>query len=411
MQATVDGPVGQQLWQRADQVLPGGLVYMSRSARFAGEGVLPGFIRSAQGCRITDVDGREYIDFICGNGPNLLGYCNPEVDEAARQQAEKADLTSFYPESIVEFAERLLEWGQSFQWVVHVKNGSDALTLATRVMRIHTGRPLVILFERAYHGFGSELSLAHELVPGDALQHILRLPWNDSEALRNAALKHGDQIAGIVMNPLEQSPARQTQSATPAFIEAIKTFRRETGSLLVVDDVRHGFRLNPRGSHHELGLDPDLLCLGKALANGYATSALLGTEALRAASRKIQFTATYMFSPVAYQAGIKTLEIYARDNVFEHMQSMATLLVNGITEAARDTGHAVVLSGPATMPTLLFEGERKGERARHFAREAALRGAIFHPALNWFISGAHKIEDIEEAIEIARQAFGATPLT
>lgn len=411
MQDTVDGPIGQQLWQRADQVLPGGMVYMSRSARFAGEGILPGFVRSASGCRITDVDGREYIDFICGNGPNLLGYCNPEVDEVARQQAERADLTSFYPESIVEFAERLLEWGQSFHWVVHVKNGSDAVSLATRIIRIHTGRPIVILFERAYHGFGSEVSLAHELVPDDALQHILRLPWNDSDALQSASMKFGDQIAGIVMNPLDQSPARPTQSATPGFIAAIQSVRRETGALLAVDDVRHGFRLNPRGSHHELRLDPDLLCLGKALANGYATSALLGTEALRAACQKIQFTATYMFSPVAYMAGIKTLDIYARDNIFDHMQAMGELLVKGITGAASEIGHEVVLSGPATMPTLLFQGQRRGDRARHFAREASLRGAIFHPALNWFISGAHKIEDINEAIEIARQAFAVTPLT
>jgi glutamate-1-semialdehyde 2,1-aminomutase len=409
MDAIPDGPIGQQLWQRADQVLPGGMVYMSRSARFAGEGTLPGFIHSASGCRITDVDGREYIDFICGNGPNLLGYRNPEVDEVARQQASRADLTSFYPESIVEFAERLLEWSPLFQWVVHVKNGSDAVSLATRVMRIHTQRPMVILFERAYHGFESELSLAHELVPGDALAHILRLPWNDCESLHSAAMTHAGQIAGIVMNPLDQSPARQTLSATPEFIEAIDTFRRETGALLTIDDVRHGFRLHPKGSHLELGLDPDLLCLGKALANGYATSALLGREQLRADCRKIQFTATYMFSPVAYVAGVKTLDIYERDNVFEHIQSMGELLVQGITMAAAEFGHEITLSGPATMPTLLFQGGRKGERARHFAREAALRGAIFHPSLNWFLSNAHQEADIQAAIDIARQAFAVTP--
>ena len=100
MENIADGPIGQALWQRADKSLPGGLVYMSRSARFAGEGVMPGFISSAQGCRITDVDGREYIDFLCGNGPNLLGYRHPEVDEVAAAQAHRADLTSFYPETV-----------------------------------------------------------------------------------------------------------------------------------------------------------------------------------------------------------------------------------------------------------------------------------------------------------------------
>jgi glutamate-1-semialdehyde 2,1-aminomutase len=409
MENIADGPKGQALWQRADKCLPGGLVYMSRSARFAGEGVMPGFISGAQGCRITDVDGREYIDFLCGNGPNLLGYCHPEVDEVALAQAGRADLTSFYPESIVEFAEKMLAWARTFHWVVHVKNGSDAISLAARVMRIHTRKPKIVLFENAYHGFGSELSLAHELVPQDALQNLIRLPWNDASALEEADSQYGYQIAGIIMNPLDQSPARVTRSATKEFITAINRFCSERQALLTVDDVRHGFRLHPHGSHRVLEIEPDILCLGKALANGYATSALLGKEHLRAACRQIQFTATYMFSPVAYQAGMKTLEIYERDNVYEQIAANGKRLCDGISQVGQEAGHEIGMSGPETMPTMLFNGERKGQRARHFAREASLRGAIFHPSLNWFLSAAHSTADIDEAIDIARQSFAVTP--
>lgn len=409
MSRQVDGPNGRNLWQRADRTLPGGLVYISRSARMAGANVLPGFMRSADGCRVTDVDGREYIDFLCGNGPNLLGYRNPEVDTAAGAQAHRSDLTSFFPELMVEYAERLLAWQPQFSWVVHGKNGSDVVALATRVMRNHTRRPILILFEGAYHGFGNEVALHFEGIPGDALKHVVRLPWNDPEALVEAARRHGSQIAGILLNPLDQRPAAITSAPSSEFINAIETLRQDTGALLALDDVRHGFRLHPDGSHRKIGIDPDLICLGKAMANGYATSALLGVESLRRACSEIQFTASFMFSPVCYAAGIATLEIYQRDRVFEQLETMGNRLARGLEEAGRDAGQQITVSGPTTMPTLLFEGEQTAERAQHFAQQAALRGAIFHPSLNWFLSAAHTTTDIDQAIAIAREAFRAIP--
>lgn len=410
MNDRVDGVIGQDLWDRADRVLPGGMIYLSRSARFAGDGVLPGFIASANGCRIKDADGKEYIDFLCGNGPNILGYRHPEVDLAAQQQAGLMDLASFYPEALVTFSERLLNWATGLDWVVHVKNGSDALSLAARVMRVSTGRPLVILFERAYHGFGGEFSLAFENTPEDALAHVVRVPWNDVAKFETLLKEKFQSIAGIIMNPLDQSPAKETIEASPEFLAAISRAQLEYGLILTLDDVRHGFRLHPGGSHKLLQLDPDLICLGKALANGYATSALIGKNKLRNAASQIQFTATFMFSAVAYKAAMMTLDIYERDNVFTHLVNMGERLREGLYLAAERAGHQIRISGPSTMPSLLFGGERKGERARHFSKQAALKGAIFHPSLNWFISAAHQETDIDEAIEISEESFRSTPV-
>ena len=409
MTFSIDGPTGRELWRRADRVLPGGKVYLSRSARMAGEGVLPGFIRSAKGCRITDVDGREYIDFLCGNGPNLLGYGHDEVDAAAAEQASLADLTSFYPEAMVAYSESLLRWFDDFDWVVHGKNGSDVVSLATRVMRKASGRPLLVLFDSAYHGFSPELATRHEGVPAAALDNTLRLPWNDTVALEQAFSTYGSQIAGVLVNPLEQASGGPVLAMDESFARQLNAVCIASGALLGLDDVRHGFRLHAHGSHRLMGLRPDLICLGKGIANGYATSALLGRESLRAACSEIHFTATYMFSPVAYRAAEKTLEIYGRDQVLDHLRIVGQQLVDGIRTCAAAQGHKISMIGPATMPSLRFEGPDAQWRAQVFANESAKRGAIFHPLLNWFISAAHSEDDIAQAVDIADSAFQATP--
>jgi glutamate-1-semialdehyde 2,1-aminomutase len=406
----VNGPANEALWRRTDAVIPNGGMYFTRSARFAGTDVMPGFIKAAEGCRVTDVDDKTYLDFNCGNGPNLLGYRHPEVDAAAAEQAGKMDLAAFFPELMPAYAERLLDWGTDFDWSVFTKNGSDSTNLAMRIMRAKRQQPYIVLFDAAYHGFGVELALADETQFDLNQQYIIRVPWNDAEALLAVADKYGEQLAGLVINPLDQSPAREVSDVSASMVSAIDTFKERTGAYVAIDDVRHGFRLHPKGSHVHMGLNPDLLCLGKALANGYSTSVVLGKQSLRQAAEKINFTATYMFSSVAFRAGIATLDIYERDHVFDHLWAMGTKLVDGINQAAMATGHLdLVMSGPPTMPTLLFSNDVKAKRARTFAANASRLGAIFHPLLNWFISYAHKEADIDEAIDIAERALRETP--
>jgi glutamate-1-semialdehyde 2,1-aminomutase len=406
---SVDGPKGREYWERADRVLPGGGIYLSRSARFAGEGIQPGFIAWAEGCRLTDVDGRSYIDFLCANGPNLLGYRHPEVDEAARQQLQRADATSYFPPALVEFAERLVERTPGMAWAVPAKNGSDVVALAARVARAETGRDTLLLFERAYHGFDPEWVPGGVGVPEAHRSSIVRVPWNDVERLDRIAVDGGTDLAAIVMNPFDQNPGLDTVPASTEFIERIGVVRRSSGALLILDDVRAGFRLHPEGSHLALGIEPDLICFGKALGNGYAIAAVLGTEALRGAARKLLFTSTAVFGAVSLSAASKTLEIYDRDRAFERLLRAGERLRAGFLDAARETGHSIRYSGPPTMPTLLFDDDPQRERCRHFAREAALRGALFHPNLNWFLSAAHDDATIDEAIEIARAAFASVP--
>ena len=403
---TVNGPENQKLWDRADKVIPSRMIYFSRSARMAGIENQPGFIEKAEGCHVTDVDGNTYIDFICANGPNLLGYRHPEVEAAVQEQASKMDGASYFPPALVELAEVLVEKDPRMGWAIPAKNGSDVVELGLRVARASTGREKVIQFEHAYHGFAPELVPRGKGVPQTTRQGIINTAWNDIDGLKKAFSQNRDHIAAILMNPIDQSGAVDTVDASPQFCDAIKTVCEENDTLLILDDVRAGFRLHPQGSHNVLGLEPDLRCIGKALGNGYPISSLLGTEQFRDAASSLMFTASFIFGAQSLTAAIKVLEIYERDQVFNSLMKSGKRLRLGLLDAAKATGHAIRYTGPVTMPTLLFEGDdKKLTKGRQFSREAAKRGVLFHPVLNWFICLSHDESIIDEAIVVAEEAF------
>lgn len=402
---SIDGPQGQEYWRRAESVLPGGGVYLTRSARFAGEGNQPGFIASANGCTVTDVDGRDYIDFLCANGPNLLGYRHPGVEEAVRHQLELSDASSYFPPVLVELAERLVARTPGVSWAVPAKNGSDVVALAVRVARASTGYDRVLLFERAYHGFDPEWVPGGVGVPDSRRADVLHSTWNDTEQLLSISESHPESLAAILLNPLDQNPGMDTSAPSVEFLDGIREVCSRTGALLILDDVRAGFRMHPKGSHIALGVEPDMLCLGKALGNGHSVAALLGREALRSAARKLLFTSTSIFGAVALRAAVKTLEIYDQENILEQIERAGNRLRDGLINAARSAEVDIRYTGPPTMPTLLFENDPTGERGRRFSHLAAERGAIFHPKLNWFLSAAHDDASIDEAIEIAQDAM------
>lgn len=408
----VDGPIGQQLWQRADRVLPGGGVYFTRSADMAGRGVLPGFIATNRGCRVVDVDGREYIDFLGANGPNILGYRHAEVEAAAGAVRAHHTTASLFPPMLVEVVERILATWTDMDWGLVAKNGSEVVTLGARVARQATGRRMLVGFDSAYHGNDPELASSPPTGPLEQLtDDVHRLPWNDPQRLLDHMEMHGSDVAAIVMNPLDQRPRVNTEAASPDFVAAIAEARDRWGSLIVFDDVRHCFRLHPQGSHRSFGLEPDLIALGKALGNGHSISALLGREEHRRAARKILFTSTYMFEAPPMGAAMATLDVYERDGVFDHIEAMGQRLCDGLRSAATGASHDIVVAGPPTMPTLLFVDDAELAKGRAFARHAAENGAIFHPLLNWNLSGAHTAADIDAAVAIAADAFAAVAST
>ncbi len=210
------------------------------------------------------------------------------------------------------------------------------------------------------------------------------------------------------MSPLDQPGGNHpTHPASPEFVAAINRFRKRTGAVVILDDVRAGFRLHPKGSHKAMGLVPDMLCLGKGLGNGHATAALMGTAAVRGGAERILYASTYVYSAVCCRAGIATLDVYERDDAFATMQHAGERLVTGIQKAAGKYGQDIHMSGPATHPTLFYNNDPDSALMERFCHEAAKRGALFHSRIWSFMSSAHDDASIDEGIDIVEKSFAA----
>lgn len=403
---TYDLSKSYEMFERAERVIPGG-VYGSGSPRFATFGEFPAFIRSAKGSRLTDVDGNEYIDFMCAFGPIVLGYNHPAVQQAVIEQEERGNKFSFASDRMLELAETLVERFSFADWAMFGKNGSDVTTLATRVARAATGRMKLLVAAGAYHGFDPWCVPGGAGVPPAHRSESDEFMWNDVESVHACFDRNKGDVAGVMICPIRHDAMHDIEMPSREFLAAIQERTADERALLAIDDVRCGFRLHHTGaSHLNLGLEPDLVCFGKAISNGQPISVLVGRDELRETAKSTFFTATHFLAGAPMAAALATMAAYDAEGVYEHVQSAGRMLHEGITKAARRAGAAISLTGPPAMPNLVFKDDPRFKRGRRFSGLAARRGVIFHPRHNWFISAAHTPADVEQAVAVAEECFG-----
>ncbi len=257
--------------------MPGG-VYGHQNGAALGEGH-PRFLARAERARVWDVDGNEYVDWMCAYGPMILGYGHPAVESAVAEQVAAGDCLPLPGPRMVELAERLVALTPRADLVVFGKNGADATSWAVDVARAHTGRPRIVRARGAYHA-ARPWALPH--LPGVPAHHrddLLEFAWNDLDELRACFAAHPGEIAVVMTTPFDH----QTGAApAPGFFAGLRALCDEHGALFAMDDVRAGFRFHLGGSCEHWGAAPDLICYSKAIANGHALSAALAREALRA---------------------------------------------------------------------------------------------------------------------------------
>jgi glutamate-1-semialdehyde 2,1-aminomutase len=393
------------LLDRAERVVPGG-VYGTRSVRFAVPGKYPQFIREARGCHLIDVDGNRYVDYMCSFGPILLGHRHPRVEAAAREQAERGNAFTFPSERWVDLAELLVERIDVADWAVFGKNGSDVTLWAGSLARAHTGRSTILVAAGAYHTFhpwGVPIPVG---IPDAHRAHIDAFPFNDVDALGAAFGRHPGDVAAVLVSPFRHDAFHEQELPRQGYVQAIRRLCDRTGALLILDDIRAGFRCHPSGwSHLAFGYRPDVICYGKALGNGHPISAAVGTEPLREAATRLYFSATHFFSAEPMAAAIATICAFEEEKAFERMQQAGEALAKGLLERAKTAGFRVRMTGPATMPFLTFEGDRDFARARFWCGEMALRGVLVHPVHNWFLSAAISDEDLAFTLAVAEECF------
>jgi glutamate-1-semialdehyde 2,1-aminomutase len=393
-----------QIFQRALKVVPGGIYgHVAPAAGLPRH--FPHFCERAKGCRFEDVDGNEWIDFMCGFGAILHGYNHPEIEESVALQRKKGMVFNQPSPLMVDLAETLVERIDFADWAVFAKNGSDLTTWAIRVARESTGRPFVIKAKGAYHGVDSWCDPGHGGRIPDDRASILEFDWNDLQALSDLMTKHEDKVAAVILTPYHHPAFAPSELPADGYWKEVASLCARSGSLLVLDDVRCGGRLHTGGSHRYFGFTPDLAVYSKALGNGYAISACVGKESFRKSSMEVFLTGSCWNDALSMAAALKSLELSERENVADAVLQKGTLLSEGLERVAGDRGLALRMTGPPSMPYPWFEGDETLFKIQTFCQLCAEEGIYFHPHHNWFLSNAHDAESIEQAIAIADKAL------
>jgi len=394
----------EELMARARKVIPSG-IYGHQSPSFLTLGSYPSFLTRGQGCRIWDVDRNEYIDFMCSYGPIVLGHRHPKVEEAVRVQRARVDCQNLPSEKWVELAELLVSITPAADWAVFAKNGSDITTWSLTVARAHTGREKVIAAAGAYHGTHGWCAPNPTGIPAGERAVVLNFQYNDLEGLKRLVAENKGEVAAIMISPFRHDFFHDQEMPAPGFPEAVRALCDQEGIVLVLDDVRAGFRLNLGGSWEPYGVRPDLVCYSKAIANGYPLAAGLGREELRPAAESIFFTGTYWSNAAPMAAAMATINTLREEGGIEQMRAMGQRFRDGLQQQARSLGIPITQSGPPAIPFLTFKNDASFEKSRVFAGEAARRGVFLHPHHNWFLMAAHTERDIDQALAATKEAF------
>lgn len=395
--------IDKALRERAARVIPGGM-YGHQSVAALPDGY-PQFFSRAEGAWLWDTDGNLLLDLMCAYGPQLFGYGNPRIDRAYVDQMASGDAMTGPSPLIVDLAEKLVAMITHADWAMFCKNGSDATTMALMTARSHTGRSGVVRARGAYHG--SQMwsnPRGRGLAPGDqASQHFC--DYNDVASLEAAVTAAGDDLAAIFAAPYRHDVFVDQTQPNAAYARRARELADKTGALLIVDDVRAGFRMARDCSWSVVGVQPDLSCWGKAIANGHPISALLGSDKARGAAEKIYATGSYWFAAAAMAASLATLELIRTTDYLERIAAMGENLRTGLDKLSRDHGFTLSQTGPAQMPLILFENDPDMRLGYFWCSRMIAHGVYVHPWHNMFLSAAMTDVNIDFALEAAAQSF------
>ena len=403
-QVLVQRTADAALRSRAASVIPGGMYGHMNAAGLPD--AYPQFMTRGEGSRVWDADGNEYLDFMCGWGPIVLGRKDPVVEAAVRAQLDLGDLLDGPSPVMVDLAELLVELVPHADWAMLAKNGTDATTACVSIARASTGRRKVLVATGAYHGAIPWCTPRPGGVLPEDRAHLGYFDYNDVASLEAAVTEAGDDLAGIIVSPVRQELARDQEMATGEFARAIRAVCDRTGAVMILDDVRCGFRLDLGGSWEPLGVQPDLAAWSKAIANGYSLAAITGRDGLRSAASSIYVTGSFWYSAVSMAASMATLTQLRDTDALARMAASGQRLRDGLAAQSAAHGFATSQTGPVQMPLLRFLDDDAGSTmARAWTNEAVKRGVYLHPVHNWFLSAAHTPEDIDRALERTDDAF------
>lgn len=397
------------LFERAEKVIPSGVYGHLGPAEgcFIPVEAYPLFAEKAQGSYFWDVDGNKFIDYMCGYGPNVLGYGDEDVNAAAFKQSKIADCVTSPSPIAVELAELLVDTVASADWAFFAKNGGDTTTLAVMTARAATGRKKILFASGFYHGVAPwTQKLGYPGILEEEVANNLYVPWNDFDAFEKLVAEHDGEVAAFIATPYMHGNFTDNQLPADGYWQKIRKLCTEKGIILIIDDVRCGFRLDLAGSDHFYGFEADLICFCKALANGWSVSALCGKDFLKSAVSGITYTGSYWLSAVPFAAAIACINKMKKLNTPEMFRKNALTLTDGLRSAAANNGFNLVVSGePALFYLRTVDEDENLMLHQEWVAECVKRGVFFTNHHNHFINASLTTDDIKQTIEIAEEAY------
>ncbi len=399
------------LYEEAQRLSPGGLMGIRRPYNFV-PGEYPIFLESGHGGHIVDVDGNDYIDMLCAYGPIILGYVEPEINDAVKAQMDKGFCFSLVQPLQNALEAKLIEIIPSAQKVILVKTGSDATSVATRIARGYTDRDVIL--RCGYHGWHDWAVEVNGGVPDAIADLTVEFPYGDLPALEALLTQYADRAACVIITPVGHPLAKPVMAPPEGYLQGVRELADTFGVVLIFDEIRSGFRVALGGAQERYGVTPDLSTFGKAMANGYAISAVVGKdEIMSVAEGKVFISSTFFPNSLEMAAALKTIEILQRDRVIEQVWEKGTWFLDALTETVRASGVPVSVSGIPPMPFLTFEKVDEHAKARRelFYTQTIRRGLFVQPYHHWYVSARHTQEDLEAAIAAIRDALAIVAQT
>ncbi|PIB91807.1 aminotransferase class III-fold pyridoxal phosphate-dependent enzyme [Caulobacter sp. FWC2] len=391
------------LRERAMAVIPNGM-YGHQSVMLLPDDY-PQFFDRAEGAHLWDVDGNRYIDFLCGYGPNLFGYGHAGINAAYVERMKQGDTMTGPGAAMVELAEALTAQVSHADWALFCKNGTDATTMAMMIARNFTQKKTIVLAKGAYHGAAPWCTpLKNGVTPADRANQIF-YEYNDVGSLEAAVREAGSDLAAIFAAPIKHDTFVDQELPNPEYARRARQLCDEHGALLIVDDVRAGFRLARDCSWSLVGVKPDLSSWGKAIANGHPISALLGADIARFAAATIYATGSYWFSAAPMAASLATLKLIRETDYLERSIALGERLREGLDAVASQNGFGLRQTGPAQMPLIMVDDDPTGAKGYFWNNALLKRGVYFHPWHNMFITTAMTDGDIDHTLQAADDAF------
>jgi glutamate-1-semialdehyde 2,1-aminomutase len=423
----------RMLWKRAKRYLPGGVNSPVRA--FGKVGGTPPFIKKAEGCRVWDENGKEYIDYVGSWGPMILGHAHPEVIRAVRRVTRYG--TSFGAPTKVEvdLAKRVVELVPSVEVVRMVNSGTEATMSAIRLARGITGRTKLVKFGGCYHGHGDSFLIragsgaltfgvpdSPGVTPGTARDTVIA-SFNDLNSVQQLFEAEPGDIAAVIVEPVVGNMGCIPPQA--GFLEGLRELATEYGALLIFDEVMTGFRVARGGAQERYGITPDLTTLGKVLGGGLPVGAYGGkrnTMKHVAPEGDIYQAGTLSGNPLAMTAGLETLKALAGEGVYETLEQRSAALEDGFADIIRRLGLPLTQNRVGSMFSLFFTPDQvidydtalrcDTERFARYFHEMLDRGIYLAPSQfeAGFVSLAHGPEEIEKTLQAAvgslKAAFG-----